>query len=40
MAKTGGVCRETKQSFLEVCPENKRDRPTLEAIILANVEKG
>ena len=36
----GGVCRETGDMFLVPCPDNKRDKPTLLAIILANVEQG
>ena len=36
----GGVCRETGDMFLVPCPNNKRDKPTLLAIILANVEQG
>ena len=36
----GGVCRETKEIFLVLCPENKRDRPTLEKIIKDIVELG
>ena len=36
----GGVCRETKEIFLVLCPENKRDRATLEKIIMDNVEPG
>ena len=36
----GGICRETGEMFLVQCPENKRDRPTLEKIILEHVEKG
>ena len=36
----GGVCRETKEIFVVQCPDNKRDKPTLEKIIIDNVEKG
>ena len=36
----GGVCRETGEMFLVPCPNNKRDKPTLLAIILANVKQG
>ena len=36
----GGVCRETGDMFLVQCPGNKRDKPTLEAIIIANVAPG
>ena len=36
----GGVCRETGEMFLVQCPGNKRDKPTLEAIIVANVAPG
>ena len=36
----GGVCRETKEVFLVVCPGNKRDKATLLPIIKANVAIG
>ena len=36
----GGICRETGEMFLVQCPGNKRDRPTLEKLILKHVEKG
>ena len=36
----GGICRETGEMFLVQCPDNKRDRPTLEKLILDHVEKG
>ena len=36
----GGVCRDTGEMFLVQCPGNKRDKPTLEAIIKANVAAG
>ena len=34
----GGVCRETGDMFLAECPN--RNKPTLEALIIANVEDG
>ena len=36
----GGVCRETKEIFIEICPDNKRDKATLMEIIQRRVEKG
>ena len=36
----GGVCRETKEVFLVVCPGNKRDKATLLPIIKDNVAIG
>jgi len=36
----GGVCRETGECFLEPCPDNKRDRATLESLILKRVRPG
>ena len=33
-------CRETKEIFIEQCPNNKRDKVTLEKMIQDNVEKG
>jgi len=35
----GGICRETKDVFLAVCPENKRDAATLIDIIERHVNK-
>ena len=35
----GGICRETKDIFLAVCPHNKRDAPTLLDIIERHVNK-
>ena len=35
----GGICRETKDVFLAVCPDNKRDAPTLLDIIERHVTK-
>ena len=35
-----GICRQTRDIFLTLCQGNKRDRPTLEKIIVDNVEKG
>jgi len=35
----GGICRETKDIFLAVCRENKRDAPTLIDIIERHVDK-
>ena len=35
----GGICRETKDVFLAVCPENKRDAATLMDIIERHVSK-
>ena len=35
----GGICRETKDVFLAVCPENKRDTETLLDIIERHVHK-
>jgi len=35
----GGVCRETGDIFLAVCPENKRDADTLLDIINRHVSK-
>ena len=32
--------RETGDMFLEMCPENKRDKPTLEALIIKRVRPG
>ena len=32
--------RETGESFLEPCPNNKRDRKTLETLILKRVRLG
>ena len=32
--------RETKEIFVVRCPKNKRDKETLERIILDNVEPG
>ena len=32
--------RETKEIFVVRCPKNKRDRETLEKLIVENVEKG
>ena len=34
------IFRETGESFLEICPENKRDRKTLEALIQKRVRVG
>ena len=36
----GGICRETKEIFLVICPNNKRDKQTLLSIIKDKVEKG
>ena len=36
----GGICRETKEIFLVALPNNKRDRRTLEPIILAHILPG
>ena len=36
----GGICRETRDSFLVALPGNKRDRATLEPIIMDNIEPG
>ena len=36
----GGICRQTREIFLAICPGNKRDRPTLEKIIVEHVEAG
>ena len=36
----GGICRETKEVFLAICPDNKRDKATLLPIIKENVEVG
>ena len=33
----GGICRETKEVFLAVCPDNRRDKATLLPIIKNNV---
>jgi len=35
----GGICRETKDVFLAICPENKRDASTLTDIIERHVNK-
>ena len=35
----GGICRETKDTFLAPCPDNKRDAPTLIDIIERHVNK-
>ena len=34
------IIRETGEIFLSVCPKNKRDRPTLEKLILQHVHLG
>ena len=34
------ILRETGESFLEICPENKRDRKTLEGLIQKRVPVG
>ena len=34
------MSRETGECFLEACPNNKRDRKTLEALILKRVRLG
>ena len=34
------IVRETGEAFLEECPNNKRDRATLEALILKRVRLG
>ena len=36
----GGICRETREIFLVALPENKRDRQTLEPLILEHVAPG
>jgi len=36
----GGICRETEEMFLIQCPGNKRDKITLETLILDHVEQG
>jgi len=36
----GGVCRESKECFLEECPDNKRDRKTLEGLIVKRIRPG
>ena len=36
----GGICRETRDSFLVALPGNKRDSATLEPIIMENIEPG
>jgi len=36
----GGIVRETVEIFLETCKDNKRDKPTLEEIIVRRVKKG
>ena len=36
----GGVCRQDGRMFLAICPQGKRDRATLEAIIVAHVRPG
>jgi len=35
----GGICRETKDVFLAVCLENKRDAETLLDIVERHVNK-
>lgn len=35
----GGICRETNDVFLAVCPDNKRDAPTLLDLIEHHVQK-
>ena len=34
------MSRETGEIFLETCKDNKRDKPTLEEIIVRRVRKG
>ena len=34
------IFRETGEAFLEACPNNKRDRETLETLILKRVRLG
>ena len=36
----GGICRETREVFLVPLPDNKRDRATLEPIILSHILPG
>ena len=36
----GGICRQSREIFLAICQGNKRDRPTLEEIIVRHVEIG
>ncbi len=36
----GGICRETKEIFLVPCPNNKRDRATLEPLIKKHIKAG
>ena len=36
----GGICRETREVFLVALPDNKRDRDTLEPIILQYIKAG
>ena len=40
LKKIVNIFRETGESFLEICPENKRDRKTLEALIQKRVRVG
>ena len=34
----GGICRETQEVFLVPLPDNKRDRATLEPLILSHIQ--
>ena len=34
----GGICRETKEIFVSLCPDNKRDSTTLLSIIESHVD--
>merc|ERR1719285_24073 len=36
----GGVVRETGEMFIDICPNNLRDKPTLERMILNRVRRG
>ena len=37
---SGGICWEARDSFLVALPGSKRDRATLEPIIIKNIEPG